>query len=735
MATSVNSSLDAYVKSTYMLVRSLSIKSVISAQRVNEAVIAEHGEDSVDKQNPFSWKYYMNISGQYHFTDQMMRVISLDTQEEIDFTVENLRKHTATAEAYKYGTRYYFLLLRQYPKQQQLILSVVNPCDLQKAVESPDGTILAYYKEYVESQENSLIHDLEKYIMAYLSRYTTQGYNNVWKNYPVLNMSNLIGSLPSQVMNLRLQACKTEKTHSFHIEQYLASHGRLDRFIPWMTYKQKLYLYHNIDHIVKFAGHTATFNELIQWILSDRQIPLSSYTVRQLQIHDSQLYPELRAHRTELGTLANTAESEYVDMESYFEKEAKTQRGNAEYLSRNKESILHSLATDNTSVIQTKDLESAMIDYTDAVPDTVPETLIRTWAYMSAKGMYNVLVNFDHPDTGEKVSLFAKDALIYYSYLMMTAMGYEPTYVPSFMNSKFRLHPRPPVELLYKDLLPNMFPDLKEIADRLISAQPILRECRSVSAFWDLAYQIYQENQVHWFLKANTSDPLKRGIIAKMCMKLFGIEDLQLVEGDVLMGEWLKSQSLDRFKGDPLDAIYLANIIFEAATGYSTDNTKSLRYIQRAMVEMFTQLSSYTIQVTHSINDSAIIPLNWAAIRVGFRGQNIQDEVNVTAPVRILESDAKLRDKAQVDDHGDYVEPILRPIIEPVRIEDPIFVHLDTSDGSVYRISASVNIPATRVSDESPGSGSQQDPFQPMTYYNQLSQEQINEIANFITKR
>lgn len=101
------SAVDVYVQQTLKLVRSLVIKSELSAYRSNKDIVKRYGEDAVDQDSPETWKYYLNLAGQYHFSDTMMKVISLDTQQEIDFTVANMRIHTATAEAYKYGTRYY----------------------------------------------------------------------------------------------------------------------------------------------------------------------------------------------------------------------------------------------------------------------------------------------------------------------------------------------------------------------------------------------------------------------------------------------------------------------------------------------------------------------------------------------------------------------------------------------------------------------------------------------------
>lgn len=726
------SAVDIYVQKTMLLARSIVFKSNVSANRLNKYIIGKHGETAVDLDRPRTWKYYMNIAGQYHFTDTMMKVISLDTQELIDFTLENMRIHTATAQAYRYGSRYYFTLVQKYPEQEQLIMAINNPADITEAISAEDGVVLAYYRDLVEAQEYDLIYRIEQFIKNYLIRYTVVGYENVVSAYPVLNYAILAQALSTQIMNIRLDSVKSDRTHSFHITQYLASHGRLDRFIPFMTLKQMLYLYHNIDHIEKFAGHTETFEELVKWILEDRFIPLSSYTVRQLQEYNLKLYPELRARRSPIGSLYNAADSEYIPLSLLLDKESTTQPGNVDYLKLHTEEITHTLETGDSSVIQTKDLESAMIDYTDAVPNTLPEVLLRQWAYMSASGLYNVLTNFIHPFTGERVSLFASDALIYYSYVFMAGIQATPEFIPEFSIIGYRLHPRPRPETLYRDLVPLEFPRLKEIADDLVSGQPTITQCFSTSAFYDLSYKIFQEHQRHWYLTANISDPMERGIVAKMVSRLFGITVLKQAPDRTSMDTWLDEKMLPKFTGTYEESLQLCNTIFEAATGYAIDDTKSLRSIQKAMVEMFTQLSSYSIQIMKEINDSAVIPLNWAAIRVGTKGQEGEDILRITAPVRVIDYTGESIDEVRVPIPGDHAA--LHPNEVNFDVAVKTGVHVKLCEGMENSIAHhSLHGGGIRVSEQIQDAALSQTPFLPSDYYTTLTQEQLLEIARQYT--
>lgn len=724
-----NSAIETYLNDTIRLVRSLVVKSSMAAKKVNDRIIQLHGNSAVMQDFPETWKYYMNICGQYHSTDAMMKVISLDTHEEIDFTVENMQKHTATAQAYRHGSRYYYSLVRLYPDQVVLILGVTNPADMEYAISSADGTVLNWDRSLVEIQENTLIYDIEQYAKNYFSRYNVAGFHRVAHLYPVLWLSQFYMSLPAKIMNLRLAACKTEKTHSFHITQYLASHGRLDRFIPYLTLEQMLYLYHNITYLERNAGKTEVFEELVEEILTKRRIPLSEYTVRQLQTHESNLLPMLRARRRSIGSQVNIAQAEYIPMETYFDKEEVTQAGNARYFEVAKDQMLEQLATSPSAVIQTKDLESAMVDYTDAVPDTRPDVLLRQWVYMAAHGLYDVVVNFTNPISGQHYSLMAKDALIYHSYLFLRSYEIDVTAVPSVLNVKFRKHPRPQVEDLYAEI-PTGYAGLHEIADVIVRNQPILTPVTSVTQFRDLAYKIYDESIRHWFIKANIHDPMTRGIVHKMVDRLYAIELVDL--GDEPIAEWLLSKSLPVYDYTKAEADSVMKEIFQRATGYTIDDTKSLRSIQRALIELFTQLSSYSIQLMREINDSEILPLNWAAIRLGITGEDSVDTTRLDPAVRVLEADGFCTVKVLVNDEPITIKNTSLVTENPtVTIESVVDLQVD----EVAEINLSINIPGSNVTDWADRLTDQQAPFHPMEFYDALSQDEITQIADSILKR
>ena len=201
---------DIYVEKVKQLAATIVVKSVDTALANNNYIKAFYGASSVDDEDPTTWKYYMNLAGQYHFTDTPMRIVSMDTLETIDFTVANLQIHRATARAYQYGTRQYQELLTQYPRQEALIRGILYPIDIATAVSAPDGKILGGYPAgLVEVNEYSLIQKLQKWIDDYRMRWYNRAYTVTDNLYLVSNLMMMYMYMVPAIMTFRLEACKT----------------------------------------------------------------------------------------------------------------------------------------------------------------------------------------------------------------------------------------------------------------------------------------------------------------------------------------------------------------------------------------------------------------------------------------------------------------------------------------------------------------------------------------------
>lgn len=604
-----------------------------AALAINRDLVATYGSNSVDELRPETWKYYLNLAGRYHPTDTVMTVISIDTLEEIEFSRDNLAIHTGTAKAYAYGTRYYNALLLRYPDQQLLIDGILVPADLEAAVAAPAGTILAYEPGLIEANEATLIRELESWLQIQIGRWDVAPFAISDELYPAAFFAMLHYQIPPRLMNLRLKRTKTHEVHSFHVRMYLASHMGLDRYLPYLTQKQALWLYRNIAYLERNFGKTGQFYEIVERLLTERGIPLGEYTVRQLDEFDEFYRPKVVARIKPINNRTNEGYADSHSLDILYHKETSLADGNASYLQSNLDADLGRFQTANSGVTRTKALRSSMIDYSNATPVTFEAIALREWCYLANNGMYEVMVAFQDPKTSTNYSLFAKDAFIYFCYITLRKHGVEVMEVPEYLNFQYRLHPKPTVDELLA-VIPHQETKLVDLAQEILKRQPDLMPVYSASGFFDLAFKLYRETYWHWLLISSMKDAYERGMVENMVYRLYGDELVTFDTETPYMGTWLTLKNLPVYDYTPEQSDALTKALYEAATGLTVDDTRVLRNIQKNLIDLLTEMSSYSIQIIREINESDVvldelIPLRGENLRMS--QENLYRESVVTS--------------------------------------------------------------------------------------------------------
>lgn len=631
-----------YYTDCVKLAMTVVVKLNTTIDMINQLIKLKYGEESVDTNDPSSWKWYLNVSGEYHFSDTMMYVRSLDTQEEIPFTKWMLDEHPATREAYQFGTRYCRLLLEKYPEQETLIMGILYPADSQMALDAVDGDIISYPKELVESQEETLIEDLSTHIKNHLSRWRVEAFAYTHSLYLVSESAVLYTTLLPKILNLRVARCKTHEAHSFHIRMYLASHGRLDQYLPYMTLRQALFLYRNINYIEKHGGRFDTFYWLIERLLTERNIPISEFSIRHLDSFREDYRTNYLLRKKPINTQYNVPEKDFFTLDEVLSKEVVTAPYNETYSAIYRDSIDTDITNSPSSVVQTKDLESSMVDRTDSRPYTLSEVLIDHWAYLSQHGGYrNVFVVHKDVMTGELVSLSTRDAFIYFMYVLAMRAGITLEIIPSWYANKIIRHPRPSVVELKQNIATQYLPQ-PNLTESLLQQCPRYENTNSRLKFYQWGKRVYESYLHHVGVISNTQTPIGRGMVKMVCDRLTMGYDVVFEETGSGYEGWLAQRglSLEGYEIEDIDKL-IKNLI-EGSTGHRVDETKLLKNIQRAMIAILRQLSSYSIQLISSINEMPIRPINWGAIRLDAIGTDSAQSTRVKTCYQLLPTVASL---------------------------------------------------------------------------------------------
>lgn len=607
-----------YLNSVMQLAATIVVKSDDTVAGLNDYVTEIFGYP-VDELDLTTWKYYLNISGEYHPTDTVMQVVSMDTLETIDFTKENLAVHLATAAGYQYGTRAYNELVSQYPQigQELLILGILYPADINFAINAIDGTILSIPPNLIESNEYSLQTRIQNWLYAFKQRWVNKQYNISDDLYPLFHHTIMFTMLPLAVLGFRLEACKTNEAHSFHVQMYLGSHLSLDDFLQYMTLEQSLWFYRNISYIERNIGQKQIFDLLLEHIMTDRNLPLAQYLMQ----HDisqmpTQLDPTITFVRTPFNFDANST-SDVVDLDELLDKEQPLARDNAAFQPDYEPGILQAMQYSASSTLKTKVLESSMIDYSNSSPYVLSDILLHHWLWLASNGVYQAFISATNPQTSEAIPLSVKDAwtLMWYCWMTSNGIDLSEQVIPQMFAERVQRIPTPSIE----DLMSVVDPSLVSTATAQLALfhQPTINPVLSTEAFYNLCVQITLAANAQLNLTALQEHKDGRAMVQNLCERIYSDNIVQTADTGQTYQSWFTERNLNlsQLSNDDLNLLYLD--ILAKATGVDLVVTKSLAQLQAAMVSMYARLSSYNIQFATEINTSAIRMVNFPVIRVG----------------------------------------------------------------------------------------------------------------------
>lgn len=652
---------ELYLKETIKLANTLSIKLSDVADAMNNYVTLQYGADKVNPDYPASWRYYLSVAGEYHFVDTQMTIVSLDTLETIVFNKTNLNIHTATRNAYEFGSRYYMDLVDRYPDQELLIQGILYPCDINTAINAPDGTILAYPKGLIEPQEITLVHEIEQRIQLYQVRNHNRSYYHSDEYYFIGYYALFYLNLVPMILNLRLKRCKSPEAHSFHIHMYLSSHSDLGQYIAYLTLKQKLFLYRNILYIENNSGKQDTFKTLVEYILTHRDIPISDYSIRHVSSFDADLHPEYIARKKAINHVSFSIDKETTTLIDLLDKEKMSAYGNTDYIAEHTERVEKQIVYSRSSVIQTKDIESSMVDESDTSPYSLTSILIAYWALFSSRGLYSTIVYFKDPTTGKQRSLYAEDAFIYYLYLNYQRHGVDITTIPDFLVENILRNPRPSINEFRS--ITETHPELSDwLPEYLMSKFVNYSSLFSVNSFYKMVSEIYANmNHLHK-LAYNFQDPMNIAVITKAHENMYERRELRFSSYNSSYSDWLAARNLPSYSYTRDEADTLIRDLFTNATGYQTDPLKDVKNIQTAMLNVMRQLSSYSIQFLQEINTKPVVLVNEGVVGIENKESILKYLYPVIESWDTLEQSALIKDYIEMIEEtslsGDYQRPV-----------------------------------------------------------------------------
>jgi hypothetical protein len=596
------------------LARSFVIKFDHIATAINDQLKAVGIETDPDE--PTTWKYYKNLAGEYHETDIMMTVRSMDTLEIIDFTKESLTIHRATAREYYPGSVYYNNLVREFPDQASLITGILYPIDIETAINSHNGEILYYDPKYVDNNEDDFLPAMQDWVTVFYGTWYNDAFTLTDDLYLASFLGHLYGKIPVAIMLYQLRNAKTRRVGSFHLRQHLASNSRLDEFIPYLMKSQQLHLYRNVNWYERNVGKEKTWGRLVDKILTPRGIPLIWYNIKQnTEKMPEELSPTVDMVKLNQNWPVIQENLEKTTVGVVLEREDPLARDNPLVRFDMEKEIEEKVSSDQFSILPTKILDSEVIDRSTSSVRSLMSVLLAEWLDLSSRGKYRAYVQIPHPRTGELMTITVKDAFIMMLYCYMKVWEIPMGNIPTVVAYEV-MRPRLPMQ----DELINMvdwnvvhMPTIHAIQDRItpmgdyISTEQFYLDCTRFHNEYLACWELYSF-QEHYLGRAYCENVVKAHYMNRRC---------QLVDQPTDFESYFTNMGIDLKDLRQSEYEQLVNDTINIATGSNLYKIITLGEIQRELLRLMGRMSSYPLQYLRNVAFTNFHVIGTVAVRLG----------------------------------------------------------------------------------------------------------------------
>lgn len=594
-----NIEFNAYLTDVFRFARTMVVKIESLALHDNMVLRSHNFEVGLDKS---TWRYYMNLNGDYHVTDEIMTIESIDTGEIIEFTKQNLLTHISTFKEYSRGGYEFNRLVERYQGQADLIRGILAPIPYSVTIEAEDYKILKYNDSLVLWNEDQLIPKLQSTINSIVPQLFSHEYRYTDDLFLGFNVGLLTACIIEAICVIRHEAIGERTAHDFYIWSHIDSFGDFSKYKASLSNYQIMWLYRNIAWIVNNPGAQYTFDLLKENLLTRGGIPLARYDMiasTESQVED--LTPTPLYRRLQINLLEDYGRAaSFIDTKKMITKQTPMAKSNYEESNIWYDDALKKGTFSLHSELPTKVLESSMTDSTNRHADTKMSVVFNNWIYLTAKGFYKGRILVTDPKTGRQTRLAVGDAFYIWQHLIDTAMGTPKRFIcPAYYQNVLRVKP-PSIDQL-------IALGGKEYIDEPL-ARGIRNHWTSVSVFISPEYLMDYSDEVYRIMWNHK----------KQYAQFYDLNKRARVQNTVgLMYESGFSTITDAKKYDELLVRYEMNFIdytpeecnnfaweiFKRVTGWDTNQSPSLRIKQNALIDIMMRLSSYTIHTIREMDD------------------------------------------------------------------------------------------------------------------------------------
>lgn len=594
-----NVEFNAYMSDVFRLARTMVIKIEAIANRDNNVLRAAGYNVSSDKR---TWRYYMNMNGDYHPTDEIMTVTSIDTGDQIVFNKDNMITHLTTYREYSAGGYWFNRLVERYPGQAELIRGILAPIPYEETIAADDYKILRYNKALVLWNEDQLIPQLQSWLNSVVQQVFGHEYRYTDNLMLPMGVMLIYADLIKAICTIRHEAIGTRHAHDFYIWSRIDSYGDFSKYKNSLSKYQTMWLYRNIAWLKNNPGRQYTFGLLQENLLTHASIPLAKYDMvenTETQVEDLTPTPLYRKMQMNLLSTYGRAAS-FINTQQLISKQQPLAAENYDQSAIWYNDALKKGKYSLHSEIPTKALESKMMDYTNRHIDTKMSTVFNEWIYLTSQGYFKGRILVTDPKSGKQVRLPVGDAYYTWRYLVDQSRGEIHTEIePAYYQNVLKATP-PSIEELIDIGGPDFIsPVLAYDIRNLWTPVKMFIAPEYLMEYSDTVYGIMWQ---HKKISSQFYDLNKRARVENTVKSMYtsGVATLtDLTTYDALMDKY----EFDFTEYTPEESRNFAWEIFKRITGWDSNSNPSLRIRQNALIDIMMQLSSYTIHTIREMDD------------------------------------------------------------------------------------------------------------------------------------
>jgi len=670
----------AFIDDCIKLIKSLTILSHIEANFYNEYIQMNYPDYIIDLYDKTKWRYYKHIVGEYHELDKPIVIKSIDNGQDIILNKTNMTLHKKTRLELLKFEKFYDEIVSIYPEQELLIKAIITDSiytDIKEIIDLPNYTIIGYNSFLVENRENDIIYKLQIRLDNYKDLWLIPYYSNIDTLFIASQYTVLSHFLLKSLIAIRLENAKTVRAHSYHIKSYLSSHHRLDVYYDYLSEKQKLWLYRNLLYLDNHSGFEYIFHDLIENLLTERNISLVNYRIRQQIAFRKDDYSEYNFYQKLLNSIPLIYEKHGFTLDDIEEKEKFVALGNIKEYTYNKYMIDYRIKNMLYKNLLTKDLESSIIDNTDNVKKKLIPLIIDYWSYLLKYDKIDYLIELYVPIDDTILYLNTKDLYKLYLILLHRYYGIRLNTFPTYF-----------IDMVFKPTLPTKEELLnycykvkwyyRDYLDDIFSSIPSISYIPTSTFFYNQLFTIYKLEIGLWFFLSNLDEKENNSQFELMIDKLRVKEEYIIT--DETVDEFLTRINLKDIV-EHLDRDTIDKLLFNILDSLFDNQLSFLnmyKYIQEAMIEIFKKFKSYTLQFINYYYRNDAILSGLKDIRYDIR-ENIDNFLFIYNKYRlnidtfkVVKTNEDLDVALSYDSHYRYKENRLIDLIPEIYIDNKI---------------------------------------------------------------